>query len=327
MYAHTASRNWENDAEVLKSKCDPEITDDIAEQLVRNDVGSKLRVIMGGGRENFRPKETLDEEGDKGKRTDGADLIHEWLNSKNNKGTYVWNREDLLNVNGSNTDYLLGLFESSHMFYHLEAIEEGRQDFEPTLSEMVDKAIDILDTEEKGYFLFVEGGLIDHGHHSNAAKLSLDETKEFSKAIEMTLNKVNLDETLIVVTSDHSHSFSYSGYPKRNDDILGTTGSNALDNMSSMILSYANGKGYHKHVKTEGGRVDPKTLAKPIDFRYPATLPRDSETHGGDDVGVYAVGPWSHLFTGNFEQHVIPHMMAYASCIGNGLKVCDNETL
>lgn len=306
-----------------KSKCDPAIVDDIAEQLVRNDVGSNLRVIMGGGRENFRSKNNTDEEGDKGERDDDIDLIQEWLNSKKGKGTYVWNREDLLKVNGSKTQYLMGLFEASHMDYNLEVIEDGRQAFEPTLTEMVDKAIDVLETEKKGYFLFVEGGLIDHGHHSNTAKLSLDETKEFSKAIEMALKKVNLDETLVVVTSDHSHAFSYAGYPGRDDDILGTAGSNALDNMDYMILSYANGKGYNKHVKTEGGRVDPKSLATPIDFRFPATVPRDSETHGGDDVGVYAGGPWSHLFTGNFEQHAIPHMMAYASCIGSGLKACD----
>uniref|UniRef100_A0A8W7PV01 alkaline phosphatase n=1 Tax=Anopheles coluzzii TaxID=1518534 RepID=A0A8W7PV01_ANOCL len=58
------------------------------------------------------------------------------------------------------------------------------------------------------------------------------------------------------------------------------------------------------------------------DFRFPAMLPVDLETHGGEDVAVYASGPWAHLFTGSYEQNVIPHMMAYAACIGNGLKAC-----
>ncbi|XP_023229074.1 alkaline phosphatase, tissue-nonspecific isozyme-like [Centruroides sculpturatus] len=40
------------------------------------------------------------------------------------------------------------------------------------------------------------------------------------------------------------------------------------------------------------------------------------DTHGGEDVPVYAHGPMSHLFRGVFEQTYIPHAMAYAACIG-----------
>ena len=62
-----------------------------------------------------------------------------------------------------------------------------------------------------------------------------------------------------------------------------------------------------------------------INARFPGTLPRSEETHGGDDVGIWAVGPWAHLYQGSLEQHVIPHIMAYASCIGPGLKSCDDK--
>lgn len=55
---------------------------------------------------------------------------------------------------------------------------------------------------------------------------------------------------------------------------------------------------------------------------YPATVPLSSETHGGDDVGIFAIGPYSHLFTGVLEQNVIPHLMAYASCVGDGYTAC-----
>lgn len=47
-----------------------------------------------------------------------------------------------------------------------------------------------------------------------------------------------------------------------------------------------------------------------------STAPRNSETHGGDDVGVYASGPFSHLFIGAYEQSNIPVAMAYAAKIG-----------
>lgn len=77
---------------------------------------------------------------------------------------------------------------------------------------MVDKAIDILSKNEEGFFLFVEGGRIDHGHHKTRAHLALDETVEFSKSIELARNKLSEEDTLLVVTADHSHTMSYSGY-------------------------------------------------------------------------------------------------------------------
>lgn len=58
---------------------------------------------------------------------------------------------------------------------------------------------------------------------------------------------------------------------------------------------------------------------------YPATVPLSSETHGGDDVGIFAIGPYAHLFTGVLEQNVIPHLMAYASCVGEGHTACGTK--
>lgn len=63
------------------------------------------------------------------------------------------------------------------------------------------------------------------------------------------------------------------------------------------------------------------------DFEYPATYPRENETHGGEDVPVYAIGPWSHLFTGVYEESVIPHLMAYASCVGSGQTMCSSNEM
>ena len=94
-----------------------------------------------------------------------------------------------------------------------------------------------------------------------------------------------------------------------------------------MTLSYANGEGYYGHMNnaTGGGRLDPtkQELYKNSTLQFPATVPLDQETHGGEDVVVYATGPWSHLFSGNFEQSAVPHLIAYSACIGDGLKACD----
>lgn len=45
-------------------------------------------------------------------------------------------------------------------------------------------------------------------------------------------------------------------------------------------------------------------------------VPKEYETHGGDDVAVFASGPWSHLFSGTYEQNFIPIAEAYAAKIG-----------
>ena len=51
-----------------------------------------------------------------------------------------------------------------------------------------------------------------------------------------------------------------------------------------------------------------------------------SETHGGQDVAIYAQGPLAHLFHGTHEQHYIAHVMMYASCVGPNKKHCDKKT-
>lgn len=80
----------------------------------------------------------------------------------------------------------------------------------------------------------VEGGLIDVAHHDGTARKAFDEVIEFEKAItkglELTMPTTNerhisrnsvLTDTLLVVTSDHTHTLSISGYPQRGTNILG----------------------------------------------------------------------------------------------------------
>lgn len=68
--------------------------DDIAEQLIHGEIGSKLKVIFGGGRGEFRDEIMKDEEDLNGRRTDRKDLIDEWLryNKTSQRRNYVWNK-------------------------------------------------------------------------------------------------------------------------------------------------------------------------------------------------------------------------------------------
>lgn len=320
-YAHSADRRWETDNELPKKglRCE-----DIATQMVKGQVGSKIDVILGGGRRNFFPKTQTDPEGYRGCRSDGVDLIREWKKRKEALGVFprfVYNKEGLLNLDDSLYHSVLGLFSPDHMPYHLEAGDD-----DPTLTEMTQKAILMLKKKKNGFFLFVEGGRIDTAHHETKARKALDETAEFAKAVEAALRLVDLQETLVVVTSDHSHTMTYSGYSKRGSDILGLVNrNNASDNLPYATLSYANGPGYK-----EAGRFHRYNLAKDdfndVNYTYPSLVPINRETHGGEDVAVFARGPWSHLFTGSFEQNFLPHAIAYASCIGPGLTTCKSKS-
>lgn len=93
LYAHAGSKDWENDSKVKAANCDSEMIQDIARQLVLSDVGSKLRVILGGGRQDFFNTTEVDDEGQTGARNDGRNLIREWIDSKpNQRASYVWNK-------------------------------------------------------------------------------------------------------------------------------------------------------------------------------------------------------------------------------------------
>lgn len=281
-YAHSADRDWESDKDILKDLGDDDsnVCKDIALQLITQDPGNKFNVIMGGGRRAFIPKNIIDEEGDKGHRGDAKNLIDQWKKDKASSGKnylYGWNKtmvDEIIN-HPEKYDYVLGLFESSHMRYHLEASKET----EPTLEEMTEAAIKILKKNDKGFVLFVEGnknypkvkqfyfffynyysffflgGRIDHAHHDTYATIALDETVELAKAVKTGREMTSEDDTLIIVTADHAHTMTVAGYPKRGNKIQGMNTKYGDDDLPYMTLSYANGPGYKKPGK-HGKRYD-----------------------------------------------------------------------
>ena len=67
------------------------------------------------------------------------------------------------------------------------------------------------------------GGRIDHGHHLGVAKIALDETIMFHKAVNKAVQLTKEKDTLLTVTADHSHVFTIGGYTGRGNPIFGTT--------------------------------------------------------------------------------------------------------
>lgn len=312
-YGRSPERNWETDAEMpaeaLEQGCE-----DLALQMVVGDVGSSLDVALGGGRQAFLP---ASEQGSmQGERADDRNLIDEWRKA-HPSGTYVGTREELLALETSGGGPVLGLFDDSHMMF-----EADRTAAEPSLTEMTAAALDVLSEREEGYVLLVEAGRIDHAHHYDNAYRALTSTVELAHAVELAVERTDPDDTLIVVTSDHGHTLTLSGYPTRGNPILGLVVGNdasgaaqdaptpASDGKPYTTLSYANGPS----ARREGPRRDLSgvDLTAP-DVQQPSLVPLAMETHGGADVPSYAVGPGAHLLTGTEEQSYVFHVLRHAA--------------
>ncbi|MBK8809704.1 MAG: alkaline phosphatase [Acidobacteria bacterium] len=318
-YAHTSNRDWESDAQ-LPADARKTGFPDIARQLIEFPVGDGLEVAIGGGRSKFLPKTTNDPEYSTkiGERLDGRDLTAEW-GAKFKDSEYVWNKEGFDRIDAKKTKHLLGLFEPSHVNYEYDRPKD--KGGEPSLTEMTSKAIDIVSKNKKGYFLMVEGGRIDHAHHEGNAFRALTETIELSNAVRAAVSKVDLKDTLIIVTADHSHTFLMAGYPTRGNNILGLVRSadekgdpdskydKDADGRPYTTLGYQNGPGARK--VTPRQQPDPEKVTDP-DYKQEALVPLASETHGGEDVAIYAIGPGSNLVRGSMEQNWIFQVMREA---------------
>ncbi len=317
-YAHNPEREWTVDR-LVPDEAKAQGCTDMAAQLIDFPHGDGVDVALGGGRNRFLPtppdfKGSLDM-GMAALRGDGRDLIQEWL-GKSPNGAFVTTSDELAAVDAGKVDQLLGLFASSAMKFEADRVRDAAG--EPSLSEMTARAIDILSRNEAGFFLMVEGAQIDWAHHGGNAARALIETVEYAKAVRTAVDKTNPIETLIIVTADHTHTLTFSGYSVRGNPILGlATNADGLvmgsDGKPYTTLGYANGAGGYASAEGPSERPDLSDVdTTDIDYKQQAGVPADAETHGGGDVPVYATGPMAHLLTGVFEQNYIFHVMEAA---------------
>lgn len=326
-FAHVNDRGLENEIALQALPTDP---------TYNERLGDGMEIIWGGGRRFFVPSGTTDEEGEGGSRTDGRDLRDEFQLAGY---SYAWNQGDFDALTVSDLPSL-GLFDRSHLEW--EADRAGDVGGEPGLAEMTAKAVDLLEQatadSDRGYFLMVESGRIDHAHHAGNAYRALTDTNEFDLAIAAALDGVDLRDTLIIVTADHSHVFTMAGYPLVPADQLPYTPlsmppeyqnspfNNVLDvvfDISSgnvvtstdangipyTVLGYANGPGYRgvtPRVDPRGDTfpgIDGNPVAGPNDPNYlqEATVPLGSETHSAEDVAIYAIGAGSFRVRGTVK--------------------------
>lgn len=314
IYSRSADRDWEKDNDIpAEQRADG--CKDIALQLAE----SSFDVALGGGTAMFYGKDKG------GRRADAAaDLPGAW--AAKNGGVVVRDAASLAAAPLGKP--VLGLFNPSHLTFMADRKPDSP---EPTLTDMTAAAIARLKSDPDGFYLMVEGGRIDHAHHAGQAGYALEETIEFARAVQYAIDHTDPAETLIMVTADHSHVFTIAGYPQRGNDILGLVvapkgrGEDGGDGVSPVLaadgkpyttLGYANGPGALFGPGQGDGDADGDaeddhdghTRPMPqtgLAARQQALVPTGAETHGGEDVALFATGPGADRARGVIEQNVI----------------------
>ena len=337
-YAHINNRDDESAIALQALPGDP---------TYNGALGSGLDLILGGGRQFFVPSTVIDEEGGAGSRSDGRDLRAEFQEAGY---TYVWNAEQFAGLTRHDLP-ILGLFDRSHMEWeHDRPNDTGG---EPSLSELTGRAIDLLEKRQPPPppRILPDGGVGAHRPRAPRRQrlARAHRRRGAGRAIGVALTEVDLRDTLVLVTADHSHVFTMAGYPLRPAADLGypvasapdgylnsphhnlfdvvydvdgdghVAASTDSDGIPYTVLGYHNGPGHRGAARVDPA-VDPfpglsgQPGAGPNDSEYlqEAAVPIASETHAGEDVALFAAGPGSHLVRGTVKNSWVHEVMARA---------------
>lgn len=246
----------------------------IAEQLVDN----KIDVILGGGKNRY--VQPID--------AGGTALAYA---QSAHKYQVVETKDALKNVNTLANGPILGLFTGGNMtprYNPLPATAAGaggpdttcetadRGD-QPSLAEMTDKAISLLDNN-KGFFLQVESAMVDKQEHASDICGAIGDVVELDNALKVAqAYQAKNPDTLIIVTGDHAHSTQIVGNGGPTTGATGATGGKATTTL-----------------KTADG--DPMTVG------YSTANPGSSQSHTGAQIRVAASGPQAANVTGTIDQ-------------------------
>lgn len=179
--------------------------------------GQMPDVFMGGGLEYLLPQDDEDSA-----RDDDRDLRIEF---EDEGFSHATTRSELEKVMDEGTpEKLLGTFHHATMDVYLDRQhmkdpdELGEWDDQPNLMEMTRAALKVLEQNDDGFFLMVEGASIDKMNHPMDGPRAVYDTIEFDQAIGIAKEwAAEHGDTLVVVTADHNHSMQVVGTHDKSD--------------------------------------------------------------------------------------------------------------
>ncbi|WP_050183415.1 alkaline phosphatase [Domibacillus robiginosus] len=267
---------------------------DIAEQQVYQGID----VVLGGGKESLAPGTT------KNARTDGENLL-DVLEQK--KYDFVENRDELL---ASDYNKIWGSFAPSALAYDFD--RGTTQPSQPTLAEMTGKAINTLNKDKDGFFLFVEGSKIDWAAHANDPIGMISDTLAFDDAVKEAVEFAKKDgNTMVIALTDHGNSGISIGNTNTNSSYPSTPVSTYIDPLKKAKMTVEGAlsqlkedKSNLKEVATLYGLEDltdeelkTLTASKNIGSDMSKMLAKRANLgfttggHTGEDVFLYSYGP------------------------------------
>lgn len=271
------------------------IADDYYDELVNGK--HKVDVLLGGGSSNFvRPDRNLTEE------------------FKESGFSYVINKEQL---SKDKNEQVLGLFAPGGLPKMIDRTEDI-----PSLQDMTSSAIQRLNKDKDGFFLMVEGSQVDWAAHDNDIVGTMSEMQDFEKAAKAAIEFAKKDkQTLVVITADHSTggvtigangNYNWFADPikaaKRTPDFMAAEIAKGAD-VEKTLTTYID-QSVLALTAEEIQSVKDATAAKKvtdIDNAIEAIFNERSKTgwttggHTGEDVPVYAYGPYKERFAGQID--------------------------
>src|SRR5437867_944117 len=258
---------------------EPNDTEKIAADFV--DRGN-IDIAWGGGAAQFIPATKG------GERQDTRDLL---LELRRNGFDIVRTRTDLEAVPAWRRPKLFGVFSNNDLAFANQVEERGQQ---PSLSDMVRRAIQLLQYNAGGYLLVVDAGLMRKAAQENNAERTLVQTLELDRAVALARRYAGQKSTIIVCGDVAIGGMNLNGFPFRQDSGIALLG---LNSAGQHWITWATGP--HGTRSYGAANVpDNKQNEPPAENLEPAALFTKSALPTVDDVVVFGSGPGTDVLQG-----------------------------
>jgi alkaline phosphatase len=269
---------------------DPNDVDSIAAEFV--DRG-KIDIAMGGGAAGFLPSTKG------GERQDGRDLL---LELRRNGFDIVRTRTELEAIPAWRRPKLFGAFSNVELAFANQVEERGQQ---PNLSDMVRRAIELLQYNSGGYMLVVDAGLMRKAAQENKGERTLGETVELDRAVATARRYAGQRSTVVVCGDAAIGGLSLNGFPFRKDSGIALLGLNSAGQPWITWATGPNGSRSYGAAKIPGKLNGNRGEQPEAEQREPAAFYTKSALGTVDDVVAFGSGPGTEALQGVLDSTIV----------------------